>query len=105
VTENGAAFGDIRGHDGKVLDPERQDYLDGYIHAVGRAVQACAPVSGYFVWAFLDNFEWAHGYSKRFGIVYMDYPTLERVPKGSFHWYGDLIRQHRAVSSPAAQTG
>jgi len=105
VTENGAAFGDIRGHDGEVLDPERQDYLEGYIRAVGRAVQAGVPVSGYFVWSFLDNFEWAHGYSMRFGIVYVDYPTLERVPKGSFHWYGDLIRRHRAAASPAAQTG
>jgi len=105
VTENGAAFGDIRGHDGEVLDPERQDYLEGYIRAVGRAVQAGVPVSGYFVWSFLDNFEWAHGYSKRFGIVYVDYPTLERVPKGSFHWYGDLIRRHRAAASPTAQTG
>jgi beta-glucosidase len=105
VTENGAAFGDIRGHDGEVLDPERQDYLEGYIRAVGRAVQAGVPVSGYFVWSFLDNFEWAHGYSKRFGIVYVDYPTLDRVPKGSFHWYGDLIRRHRAAASPTAQTG
>jgi beta-glucosidase len=105
ITENGAAFGDIRGHDGEVRDPERQGYLEGYIRAVGRAVQAGVPVSGYFVWSFLDNFEWAHGYSKRFGIVYVDYPTLERVPKGSFHWYRDLIRQHRAAASPAAQTG
>ncbi|MDX6448449.1 MAG: beta-glucosidase, partial [Gaiellaceae bacterium] len=105
ITENGAAFGDIRGHDGEIHDPERQDYLEGYIRAVGRAVQAGVPVSGYFVWSFLDNFEWAHGYSKRFGIVYVDYPTLERVPKGSFHWYRDLIRQHRAAASPAAQTG
>jgi hypothetical protein len=68
-------------------------------------VQAGVPVSGYFVWSFLDNFEWAHGYSMRFGIVYVDYPTLERVPKGSFHWYGDLIRRHRAAASPTAQTG
>jgi beta-glucosidase len=105
VTENGAAFGDIRSHDGAVRDPERQDYLEGYIRAVGRAVQAGVPVSGYFVWSFLDNFEWAHGYSKRFGIVYVDYPTLERVPKGSFHWYGDLIRRHRAAAAPAAQVG
>jgi beta-glucosidase len=104
VTENGAAFGDVRGHDGAVLDPERQDYLDGYIGAVGRAVQAGAPVHGYFVWSFLDNFEWAHGYSKRFGIVYVDYPTLERIPKGSFHWYRDLIREHRAAASPAVRT-
>jgi hypothetical protein len=55
----GAAFGDIRSHDGAVRDPERQDYLEGYIRAVGRAVQAGVPVSGYFVWSFLDNFEWA----------------------------------------------
>ena len=105
ITENGAAFGDIRGHDGEVPDPERQEYLEGYIRAVGRAVQAGVPVSGYFVWSFLDNFEWAHGYSKRFGIVYVDYPTLERVPKGSFHWYRDLIRRHRAAATPAAQAG
>ena len=53
------------------------------------------PVQGYFVWSLLDNFEWAHGYSKRFGIVYVDYPTLERVPKASFHWYRDFIARSR----------
>jgi beta-glucosidase len=95
VTENGAAFPDVRVHDGHVGDPERTTYLQGHIDAIGRAVVAGVPVAGYFVWSLLDNFEWAHGYSKRFGIVYVDYPTLERVPKGSFHWYRDFIARQR----------
>ena len=53
-------------------------------------------VRGYFVWSLLDNFEWAEGYSKRFGLVFVDYPTLERVPKSSFGWYRDTIARHRA---------
>ena len=63
---------------------------------VSRAVAAGVPVKGYFVWSLLDNFEWAYGYSKRFGIVYVDYPTLERIPKASFHWYRDFIARSRA---------
>ena len=95
VTENGAAFGDVRGHDGSVLDPERQDYLRDHIAAVGQAIDAGAPVRGYFVWSLLDNFEWAFGYAKRFGLVFVDYPTLERVPKGLFGWYRDFIASQR----------
>jgi beta-glucosidase len=91
VTENGAAFSDVRGHDGRVRDPERQAYLEGHIDAVARAVEDGVPVNGYYVWSLLDNFEWAHGYGKRFGIVYVDYPTLRRIPKSSFSWYRDLI--------------
>ena len=91
VTENGAAYGDVRAHDGGVHDPERIEYLQGHIDAVLRAAADGAPMKGYFVWSFLDNFEWSMGYSKRFGIVYVDYPTLERVPKDSFYWYRDLI--------------
>ena len=91
VTENGAAFGDVRVHDGHVHDPERTAYLESHIAAVSRAIGDGAPVKGYFVWSLLDNFEWAFGYSKRFGIVYVDYPTLERVPKDSFYWYRDFI--------------
>jgi beta-glucosidase len=101
VTENGAAFGDVRVHDGAVHDPERTAYLDTYIDAVGRAAAEGAPVKGYFVWSFLDNFEWGHGYSKRFGIVYIDYPTLERVPKDSFYWYRDLIAANRGAPKPS----
>ena len=100
VTENGAAFGDVRVHDGAVHDPERTAYLDAYIAAVGRAIADGAPVKGYFVWSFLDNFEWGHGYSKRFGIVYVDYPTLERVPKDSFYWYRDHIAGRRDAPKP-----
>jgi beta-glucosidase len=101
VTENGAAFGDVRVHDGAVHDPERTAYLETYIDAVGRATAEGAPVKGYFVWSFLDNFEWGHGYSKRFGIVYIDYPTLERVPKDSFYWYRDLIAASRGAPKPS----
>jgi beta-glucosidase len=101
VTENGAAFGDVRVHDGAVHDPERTAYLETYIDAVGRATAEGAPVKGYFVWSFLDNFEWGHGYSKRFGIVYIDYPTLERVPKDSFYWYRDRIAANRGAPKPS----
>ena len=100
VTENGAAFGDVRGHDGRVHDPERTAYLESHIDAVARAVADGVPVRGYFVWSLLDNFEWAHGYSKRFGIVYIDYPTLERVPKDSFYWYRDLLASRRGAPRP-----
>jgi beta-glucosidase len=91
ITENGAAFDDVRTHDGEVHDVERVEYLATYIDAVARARDEGVPVDGYFVWSFLDNFEWAEGYSKRFGIVYVDYPTQERVPKDSFHWYRQRI--------------
>jgi beta-glucosidase len=91
VTENGAAFDDVRVHDGSIHDPERTEFLAAYVDAVWRARVDGAPVDGYFVWSFLDNFEWAEGYSKRFGIVYVDYATLERVPKDSFYWYQQRI--------------
>jgi beta-glucosidase len=96
ITENGAAFPDVRGHDGTVRDPERREFLERHVAAVGRAVEAGAPVKGYFVWTLLDNFEWGWGYWKRFGIVYVDFPTQERVPKESFHWYRDFIAAQRA---------
>jgi beta-glucosidase len=96
ITENGAAFSDVRGHDGSVEDPERQGYLEAYIGAVAEAAASGSPVRGYFAWSLLDNFEWAWGYWKRFGLIYIDYATLDRVPKGSFYWYRDLIAAQRA---------
>jgi beta-glucosidase len=69
---------------------------------VGRARGEGAPVRGYFVWSLLDNFEWAHGLSKRFGLAYVDYETLERVPKSSFYWYRDLIAAGRLPQLEAA---
>jgi beta-glucosidase len=100
ITENGAAFPDVRVHDGAVHDVERTAYLESYIGAVGRAIAGGAPVRGYFVWSLLDNFEWAFGYAKRFGIVYVDFPTLERGPKDSFYWYRDLIAGRRGAPRP-----
>jgi len=95
ITENGAAFADHRDHDGEVNDPERLAYVAEHLAAVGRAIEAGVPVRGYFLWSLLDNFEWAHGYSKRFGIVFVDYPTLERVPKASARWYRDFVARQR----------
>ncbi len=100
VSENGAAFPDVRSHDGRIHDLERIAYLDGYLGAVSMALAEGVPVRGYFVWSLLDNFEWALGYSKRFGIVHVDYPTLERVPKDSFFWYRDLIASSRRAAPP-----
>jgi beta-glucosidase len=102
ITENGAAFGDVRVHDGHVHDVERTSYLESYVGAVGQAIADGSPVKGYFVWSLLDNFEWAEGYSKRFGIVYIDYPTLERVPKDSYYWYRDLLASRRDAPRPTS---
>jgi beta-glucosidase len=98
VTESGAAYPDTRGHDGAVRDPERRRFLDAYVGAVADAAAAGVPVRGFFVWSLLDNFEWSLGYSRRFGLVYVDYPTLARIPKSSFWWYRDLIACARGVS-------
>jgi beta-glucosidase len=108
VGENGAAFSDVRLHDGSVHDLERTEYLRDHVGAVSAALDQGVPVAGYFVWSLLDNFEWAFGYSKRFGIVYVDYPTLERVPKGSYYWYRDFIARQRnggARDSPRPTLG
>ncbi|GAB3965195.1 GH1 family beta-glucosidase [Actinoallomurus acanthiterrae] len=91
ITENGAAFDDRVDADGRVRDQRRIDYLRDHFAAVGRARAAGADVRGYFVWSLLDNFEWAYGYSKRFGIVHVDYATQKRTWKDSAHWYRDVI--------------
>ncbi len=104
VTENGGAFPDVPVHDGRIDDRDRIDYLTGYLGAVARAVAEGVPVRGYFVWSLLDNFEWAYGYSRRFGLIYVDYRTLERVPKSSFYWYRDLIAGRRLPAPEPAVT-
>jgi beta-glucosidase len=96
VTENGAAFEDKPDPDGYVADDERTRYLAAHIAAVAEARDAGSDIRGYFVWSLLDNFEWAYGYDKRFGIVRVDYETQERIPKQSAHWYRDTIRRARA---------
>jgi beta-glucosidase len=91
VTENGSAWDDVVRPDGSVDDPERVAYLEAHVDAVGQAIEAGADVRGYFAWSLLDNFEWAEGYSKRFGIVHVDYDTLRRTPKASARRYAEII--------------
>ncbi len=92
VTENGAAFADEVGPDGRVCDPRREAYLRDHFAQAHRAIEEGIPLAGYFVWSLMDNFEWAHGYSKRFGITYVDYPTQQRILKESGCWYGEVIQ-------------
>jgi beta-glucosidase len=94
ITENGAAFDDVVSADGAVHDPDRIAYLQGHIGAVLDAIEAGVDLRGYFLWSLLDNFEWAYGYSKRFGIVRVDYETLERTVKDSGQWYREVIAAH-----------
>ncbi|MEU6730486.1 GH1 family beta-glucosidase [Nonomuraea wenchangensis] len=91
ITENGAAFPDPVGPDGLVHDADRVDYLRRHLSAVAEAIAGGADVRGYFVWSLMDNFEWAHGYAKRFGIVRVDRQTMERTWKDSAHWYRDVV--------------
>jgi beta-glucosidase len=89
ITENGAAFDDeLVG--GRVRDPKRIDYLRRHLTAVHRAIVRGANVRGYLVWSLLDNFEWSYGYSKRFGIVHVDFATFARTVKDSGRWYARL---------------
>ncbi|MET0932535.1 MAG: GH1 family beta-glucosidase [Mycetocola sp.] len=97
ITENGAAFDD-QVVDGAVHDADRVDYLRRHLTAAHRALTHGVDLRGYQVWSFLDNFEWGYGYSKRFGIVRVDYETLERLPKNSALWYAELARSHRIPS-------
>lgn len=98
ITENGAAFFDPPQVEGTVLeDPLRVDYLRKHITAVYNAMQRGADIRGYFVWSLFDNFEWAYGFSKRFGIVHMNYETLQRTPKTSAHFYSKVIATHGAA--------
>ena len=92
VTENGGAFHDVVNWKGEVNDDARVNYLHDHLIQLHRAIQDGADVRGYLVWSIMDNFEWAFGYEKRFGIVYIDYPTQKRIVKESGRWYGKVIR-------------
>ncbi|WP_413802927.1 GH1 family beta-glucosidase [Streptomyces iranensis] len=102
VTENGSAYPDVVRPDGTVDDPERQDYLVQHLAACASAVRKGAPLAGYFAWSLLDNFEWAYGYDKRFGLVHVDYRTQVRTIKGTGHRYAEIIRDHRGRARRAA---
>ncbi len=101
VTENGAAYHTAPGPDGRVRDIDRQRYLEAHLAATLDARAAGVPVAGYFVWSLLDNYEWAKGYTQRFGIVWVDFETQERVLKDSAHWYREAIATGALPSVPA----
>ncbi|SNT13122.1 beta-glucosidase [Micrococcales bacterium KH10] len=94
ITENGAAFNDRVDDTGRVNDLDRLDYVKQHLVAVHEAIESGAPVDGYFAWSLLDNFEWAWGYGKRFGIVYVDFTTQERIIKASGRWYSQVSREN-----------
>jgi beta-glucosidase len=98
ITENGCSYGDGPGADGKVHDAGRIDYLRGHFAAAAKAIDAGVALKGYFVWSFMDNFEWAEGYDQRFGIVWVDYETQERILKESAHFFKEVIAAN-AVSA------
>ena len=91
ITENGAAFDDDPGADGDYDDGARRAYLHAHLEAAAAAVAAGVPLAGYFVWSLLDNFEWQHGYRKRFGLVHVNFRTGARTPRRSALWYRDVI--------------
>ena len=93
ITENGAAFKDVV-QDGAVHDPRRVNYLREHIAACHQAINDGVDLRGYFAWSLLDNFEWSHGYSKRFGLTYVDYATQQRIPKDSFDFYREVIKRN-----------
>ncbi|MGW2819760.1 GH1 family beta-glucosidase [Streptomyces sp. NPDC001443] len=88
ITENGCSYEGVD-------DQERIAFLDGHVRALHRALEQGVDVRGYFVWSLMDNFEWAEGYQRRFGLVHVDYDTLERTPKASYHWLRDALRAQR----------
>ena len=91
VTENGAAYSDTIEPDGRIRDTQRRDYLARHIAAAGEALRAGVPLTGYHVWSLLDNYEWSLGYSRRFGLIHVDYVSQRRTPKDSARWYQRLI--------------
>jgi beta-glucosidase len=99
VTENGSAFYDYVDPDGRVNDLERIEFLRAHFIAAHAAIAQGVNLRGYFVWSLLDNFEWAEGYSMRFGLVFTDYRTQERILKQSAHFYRDVISANAVEAS------
>jgi beta-glucosidase len=97
ITENGAAYPDVINSQGRVEDPLRIAYLNEHLKSVSKAIAVGIPVKGYFVWSMVDNFEWAHGYSMRFGLIYVDYETQKRILKSSAEWYQTVINSNAVV--------
>jgi beta-glucosidase len=91
ITENGAAYSDGPDETGRIADTRRIEFLSGHLRAAHRALDGGVPLAGYFAWSLMDNFEWAHGYEKRFGLYWVDYETQKRIPKDSSLWYHGVI--------------
>ncbi len=101
VTENGAAFHDVLSPDGTVDDPERCAFLEAHLRACQDAIAAGVPLHGYFAWSLLDNFEWAWGYTRRFGLFYVDYLNQRRIAKASARWYSSVIERRALSETPS----
>lgn len=99
ITENGAAINTAPDDDGRVRDARRIDYTDAHLHALKSAMDAGVDVRGYFHWSLMDNFEWAVGYSQRFGLVHVDFTTQKRTPKDSYYWYQELIKANKGLTA------
>jgi len=94
ISENGASCSDGPDASGRIADKRRFDFLHGHFAASAKAIDAGVPLKGYFVWSLLDNFEWGFGYSQRFGLVWVDFNTQERIIKDSAKWYQQVIRNN-----------
>ncbi len=97
ITENGCGYDDEPMVNGEVLDLHRRDFLRGYLRELHRAIADGVPVDGYFLWSFMDNFEWQDGYDRRFGIIHVDFKTQKRVPKLSARWYQRVMAENRVL--------
>ena len=94
ITENGCSYGDGPNSKGKINDKRRIEYHQSHLTELKRAMDDGAPCNGYFAWSLLDNFEWAQGFSQRFGLIWVDFETLERIPKDSYYWYKEYISEN-----------
>jgi beta-glucosidase len=97
ITENGASFTDVV-ENGRVHDPLRVSFLEGYMEAAAHAVRDGVNLHGYFIWSLLDNFEWNSGFSKRFGLVYVDHTTQQRIIKDSGYWVREMIHSQHVIA-------
>jgi beta-glucosidase len=102
ITENGASYSDGPDGRGRIRDQRRLDYLHGHLAAAHRAIEHGVPLAGYFAWSLMDNFEWAEGYKQRFGLVWVDYQTQQRIPKDSALWYSQVIADNGFVASTSS---
>jgi beta-glucosidase len=103
ITENGAAYDAPADADGHIHDQRRIDYLRKHLVSAHQAVQAGIPLRGYFAWSLLDNFEWGHGFAKRFGLVAVDFETQQRTPKDSAAWFAQVCSSNAVATNSATE--